>query len=117
MTNKTKHHGQKDFGQYCLQFFSNLTTLESHVKNSLGSNHTKSVLIPAENKRVNFQNFIKLILKQPMVVYGNFKCVLISSTNSVDFGPNTKKYQDHIVCIYDYKLICVDDRFSKPCNT
>ena len=28
--------------------------------------------------------------------------------------PNNKKYQDHIVCIYGYKLICVDDQYSKP---
>ena len=27
--------------------------------------------------------------------------------------PNNKKYQDHIVCIYGYKLICVDDQYSK----
>ena len=24
-----------------------------------------------------------------------------------------KKYQDHIPCSFDYKLVCVDDRFSK----
>ena len=28
--------------------------------------------------------------------------------------PNNKKNQDHIVCIYGYKLICVDDQYSKP---
>ena len=27
----------------------------------------------------------------------------------INFGPKTKKYQDHIVCSYGYKLICVDD--------
>ena len=25
-----------------------------------------------------------------------------------------KKYQDHIPCSFDYKLVCVDDKFSKP---
>ena len=25
-----------------------------------------------------------------------------------------KKYQDHIPCSFDYKRVCVDDRFSKP---
>ena len=25
-----------------------------------------------------------------------------------------KKYQDHIPCSFAYKLVCVDDRFSKP---
>ena len=25
-----------------------------------------------------------------------------------------KKYQDHIPCSFDYKLVCVDDKFTKP---
>ena len=24
------------------------------------------------------------------------------------------KYQNHISCSFDYKLVCIDDRFSKP---
>ena len=26
----------------------------------------------------------------------------------------TNKYQDHIACIYEYKLVCVDDKISHP---
>ena len=26
----------------------------------------------------------------------------------------TNKYQKHVVCSYGYKLVCVDDKFSKP---
>ena len=29
----------------------------------------------------------------------------------------TNKYQKHIACSYGYKLVCVDDKFSKPFNT
>ena len=47
----------------------------------------------------------------------NFECVLIPSTDYIDFDPNTKKYQDHIVFSYGYKLICVDDRYSKSDKT
>ena len=25
-----------------------------------------------------------------------------------------KKYQDHIPCSFAYKVVCVDDRFTKP---
>ena len=25
-----------------------------------------------------------------------------------------KKYQDHIPCSFAYKLVCVDDKFTKP---
>ena len=27
------------------------------------------------------------------------------------------KYQKHIACSYDYKLVCVDDKLSKPFKT
>ena len=27
------------------------------------------------------------------------------------------KYQKHIACSYGYKLVCVDDKFSKPFKT
>ena len=27
---------------------------------------------------------------------------------------HTNKYQKHIACSYRYKLVCVEDKFSKP---
>ena len=33
------------------------------------------------------------------------------------FWPKHQKYQDHIVCSCGYKLICVDERDSKPQKT
>ena len=50
-------------------------------------------------------------------MYGDFECVLIPLTDNIDFGPNSKKYQDHIVCSYGYKLIYVDERYIKPFKT
>ena len=29
-------------------------------------------------------------------------------------GSYTKKYQDHIPCSFSYKVVCIDDRFTKP---
>ena len=29
-------------------------------------------------------------------------------------GSTQKKYQDHVPCSFDYKVVCIDDRFSKP---
>ena len=26
----------------------------------------------------------------------------------------TKKYQDHVPCSFAYKVVCIDDRFTKP---
>ena len=31
--------------------------------------------------------------------------------------PYTNKYPKHIACSYDYKLVCVDDKFSKDFKT
>ena len=28
--------------------------------------------------------------------------------------PTQKKYQDHVPCSFDYKVVCIDDRFTKP---
>ena len=30
---------------------------------------------------------------------------------------DTNKYQKHITCSYRLKLVCVDDKFSKPLKT
>ena len=57
------------------------------------------------------------ILKDLFIIYDDFQYVLIPSTDNIDFGPNSKKYQDHIVCSYSYKLICADDQYSKPDKT
>ena len=29
-------------------------------------------------------------------------------------GSYTEKYQDHVPCSFAYKVICIDDEFSKP---
>ena len=26
----------------------------------------------------------------------------------------SEKYQDHIPCIFAYKIVCIDDKFTKP---
>ena len=49
-------------------------------------------------------------------MYGGFECVLIS-TDKINFGSNTKRHLGHTVCSHGYKLICVDERYSKPCKT
>ena len=101
MTNKAKHRGKKDFFLILITIlFSRV--LESHVKSCLIISHTKSVLLPEENKYVNFQNFERLT-KASFIIYGDFECVLIPSTDNIDIGPNAKNYQDHIVCSYGCK--------------
>ena len=99
MTNKINHHGKKHFCQFCLQCFSRSIVLECHTKNCLATNHTKSILLPEEGVCISFWNF-KRLAKVQFVIFGDFECALIPTTDNIYFGPNTKKYQDHIVCSY-----------------
>ena len=51
---------------YCLQNFSDSRILEYYVKIYRAIDHTKSYLLPEENKNVNFQNF-KRLTKLPFI--------------------------------------------------
>ena len=49
------------------------------------------------------------------MIYADFERILVPEDNGKQ-NPNesyTNKYQKHIACSYDYKLVCVDDKFSK----
>ena len=43
--------------------------------------------------------------------------MILPSTDNINLSPNTKKCRDNIVCSYGYKLISVDDQYSKPYKT
>ena len=51
----------------------------------------------------------------PFKIYADFECILTSvKSNKKTSGSCTEKYQDHIPCCFTYKLISVDNKFSKP---
>ena len=43
------------------------------------------------------------------MIYSNFECVLLPSTDNSYNGLNIKQYHDHIVGSYGYKVVVVDD--------
>ena len=55
------------------------------------------------------------MIPSPFKIYADFECLL----KNVDIGINndcfsyTTKYQDHIPCSFIYKLVCIDDKYSK----
>ena len=63
-----------------------------------------------EKWTIEFKNYFKQILV-PFKFYADFECILKSVESYEGFC--TKKYQDHIPCSFAYKIVCVDDRFSK----
>ena len=64
-----------------------------------------------EKGTIEFKNYLKQI-PVPFKIYADFACNL-KSVESYE-GSYSKKYQDHIPCSFAYKLVCVDDEFTKP---
>ena len=53
-------------------------------------------------------------LPVPFKIYADFECILKGVKSSdKNNGSYTKKYQDHVPCIFAYKFVCVDNKFSK----
>ena len=86
MCNKTKNKNKKYFCKCCLQCFSSEQVLIEHKKNCT----------------------------VPFKIYADFECILKGAKSSdKNNGSYTEKYQDHIPCSFAYKVICIDNKFSK----
>ena len=112
MFKKTKCKNKKWFCKSCLCCFSSEKVLKEHGKDCLLINGGQNV--NSEKGFIEFNNFNKMI-PAPFKIYADFECLL----KEVDIGVNsdcfsyTSKYQDHIPCSFAYKLVCVDDEYSK----
>ena len=56
------------------------------------------------------------MIPAPFKIYADFECLLKevdSDCFSYEGISFTTKYQDHIPCSFAYKLVCVDDQYSK----
>ena len=92
-----------------MQYFSSKNMLIKHRENCLSINGMQSVKL--EEGTIEFQNYFKQI-PVPFKIYADLECNL--ENTEVYEGFYTKKYHDHISCSFAYKVICIDDRFSKP---
>ena len=71
--------------------------------------------MPNMNKYIKFKKLARKI-KSPFMIYADFKSILVPEDNRKQ-NPNepyTNKYKKHVACSYGYKLVCVDDKLSKP---
>ena len=74
--------------------------------------------MPKRGEFVKFKNYERK-LKSSFISYADFESILVPENNGKK-NPNesyTKKYQKHIACSSGYKLVCVDDKCSKPFKT
>ena len=112
MFNKTKSKNIKWFRKSCLCCFSSKKVLIEHGKDCLIVNGRQKIKL--EKGFTEFNNFNKMI-PCPFKISADFECLL----KNVDIGINndcfsyTTKYQDHIPCSFAYKLVRIDDKYSK----
>ena len=106
---KTKNKNKKWFCKSCLQCFSSENILIKHKENCFSINGNQSVKL--EEWIIKFENYFKQI-PVPFKIYAYFECNL--KKVKCNEGSYTEKYQDHIPCSFAYKIVCIDDRFTKP---
>ena len=112
MFNKTKHKGIKYFCKSCLQCFSSENVLLEHKEDCLVINGKQNVKL--EKEFIIFKNYSRQI-PVPFKIYADFECILKNVDNDIinnDIS-YTRKYQDHIPCCFAYKVVCVDNKYSK----
>ena len=80
-----------------------------HKENCLSINGKQSVKL--EKGIIEFENHFKQI-PVPFKIYADFECNLRDVECYED--SYTKKYQDQVPCSFPYKVVCIDDRFTKP---
>ena len=89
--------------------------MKCHIKECFKINGKQTITMPKKGECVKFKNFRRKI-KSPFMIYADFQSILVPEENGKQ-NPNesyTSKYQKHVACSYGYKLVCVDDRFSRP---
>ena len=101
-TLKTKN--KKWFCRSCLQCFSDKNVLTNHKENCFNINGIQSVKLE------------KGIIADKYIVHLNFMLILSVIWRRLKFMKSSikKKYHNHISCSFAYKVVCIDDRFSKP---
>ena len=90
--------------------------MTEHKENCLIINGKQNVNLGKGS--ISFKNYSKQ-LPAPSKIYADFECVLSASlskevkSSDTNNGSYTEKYQDHIHCNFAYKVVCVDNKFSK----
>ena len=106
---KTKNKNKKWYCRSCLQCFSSENLLIKHKNDCLSINGAQFVRV--EEGMIEFRNYFKQ-LPTPFKIYADFECNLRDV--EIYEGSYTRKYHDHVPCSYAYKIVCIDDKFSKP---
>ena len=115
MYDHTLYLGRKHFCRYCLQAFRTAANLKCHLKDCFKINGKQTIKMSKKDEYIKFKNFGRKI-KSPFMFYADFESILVPEDNGMQNRNEsyTHKYQKHAAFSYGYKLVCVDDKFSKP---
>ena len=112
MCNKTKNKNKLHFCRYCLLCFNSKSVLVEHKEVCLKINGKHTVKLRSDS--IKFKNDFKQ-LAVPFKVYADFEYKL-KGVQGNDRNNNTsyfEKYQGHSPNSFAYKVVCIDDKFSK----
>ena len=103
---------------YCLQPFSTEEVLKCHIKDCFKLNSKQNVIMPKKGEYVRLKNY-KRKIKSSLIMNADFESILVPENNRKQNPEDsyTNKYKKHIAFSYGHKLVCVNDRFSKPHKT
>ena len=112
MFNETKNKGKKCFCKNCLQCCSCGNVLIEHKKDILVINGNQNVKL--EGGFISFKNYSKQI-PDPFKIYSDFECILKNVDSSIDNNDISyrEKHQNQVPCSFAYKVVCIDNIFSK----
>ncbi len=108
-SNKTKY-----FCKRCLHGFTSEKLLSKHSDDCIAE-PTRIVLPTEENKWMTFSN-VKHQFKVPFIVYADFEALTppISKACKNKNESYSEAYQSHEPCGYAYKLVCTENKYTKP---
>ena len=112
MFNASRDKEKKWFCMMYLQHFSIEIILKEHKSDCLVANGEQRVKLDSGN--VEFKNYSNK-MRVPFKIYADFECILKKCDN-VEVACDTSwsvKESNHVPCGFSYKVVCVDDRFSK----
>ena len=89
-----------------------MKVLEEHKDVCLKIKDEQTVKLRSSS--IKFKNYFKQ-LAVSFKIYADFECNLkrVRSSDRGDNTSHTEKDQDHAPCSFAYKILCVDDKFSK----
>ena len=115
MCNKTKNKNKKYFSKCCLQCFSSENVLKEHKENLFIINGEQNVKLKSGS--FSFKNYFKQ-LPAPFKIYADFECIFkkVECDSIKNNCSYTEIYQSHLPCSFAYKVVCIDNKYSKRCS-